>query len=178
MNNCKICKSDNINQFTDTENISYKGSMLAVAMEYSICNNCQREFVSKQQIINNDARVRDAKKGFDGLLTSSETYDARISLGLTQEQASVVFGGGKNAFSKYERAEVSQSVAMDKLIKICLKHPNVFHELVTSVGINVSHNQLRYENNIMPYSKNVAANKKHFKSVKSIELMKDVVAYG
>ncbi len=55
------------------------------------------------------------RKKSDGLLTSSEIYEARITLGLTQESASLVFGGGKNAFSKYERAEVSQSVAMDKL---------------------------------------------------------------
>jgi HTH-type transcriptional regulator/antitoxin MqsA len=45
-----------------------------------------------------------------------------------------VFGGGRNAFSKYERGEVSQSVAMDKLIRVCLKHRDVFQELVREVN--------------------------------------------
>jgi HTH-type transcriptional regulator/antitoxin MqsA len=176
MNICKICKSDNVNQCSDLENISYKGASLEVTMEYSVCNCCEREFISKQQIMNNDARVRDAKKRADGLLTSSEIYDARVALGLTQEQASLVFGGGKNAFSKYERAEVSQSAAMDKLIKICLKYSNVFGELLSNAGLNIPNNQLCYEDNIIQYPKRVAANQERFKAVKSIELMR--VAYG
>lgn len=177
MINCKICKSDNVSQLSGMENISYKSTGITVAMEYSICNFCNREFVSKQQIVNNDACLRDAKKVVDGLLTSSEIYDARMSLGLTQEQASIIFGGGKNAFSKYERAEVSQSAAMDKLLKVCLKYPIVFHELVTRAGLAIPSGQVCYENNVIPYPKPIAANQERFKPVKSIELVKDL-AYG
>lgn len=177
MINCKICKSDNVSQYSDIEKISYKGEDIAVPMEYSICNCCNREFISKQQIINNDSCLRDAKKVSDGLLTSSEIYDTRISLGLTQEQASIVFGGGKNAFSKYERAEVSQSMAMDSLLKVCLKYPIVFHELVARAGITIPRGKAYYENNIIPYPKRTAANQEQFKPVKSIELVKGSV-YG
>ncbi len=42
------------------------------------------------------------------------------------------------AFSKYERAEVSQSTAMDKLIRICLKHRSVFRELLADAGIKAA----------------------------------------
>ena len=177
MTNCKICKSENINQFIDIENITYKGTVLSVSMEYSICDDCEREFVSKQQILNNDARVRDAKKVADGMLTSTEIYEARMALRLTQEQASLVFGGGKNAFSKYERAEVTQSAAMDKLIRVCLKHSNIFHELQVSAGLPARSNQLCYEDNIVQYPKRKAANQERFKPVKSVELLRDV-AYG
>ncbi len=177
MTNCKICKSESIRQLDDMESISYKGSVLSISMEYSVCNECEREFVSKQQILNNDSRIRDAKKNVDGLLTSTEIYHARTSMELTQEQASLVFGGGKNAFSKYERAEVSQSVAMDKLIRICLKHPSVLHELLVSAGIKRESTQVTYENNVIPYPKFKAANQSQFKTVRSIELTKDV-SYG
>ncbi|CAH9054202.1 hypothetical protein PSECIP111951_00984 [Pseudoalteromonas holothuriae] len=172
MTNCKLCKSGNVRHLNDIEDISYKGNILAVSMEYSVCDDCQREFVSKQQILNNDARVRDAKKKADGLLTSSEIHEARITLGLTQESASLVFGGGKNAFSKYERAEVSQSVAMDKLIRICLKHSNVFNELLDNAGLPVRKDRF-YEDSVIQYKKLTAANQERFKSVKSIQLMKD-----
>lgn len=177
MINCKLCKSENIKQLDDVESISYKGTELSVTMEYSICSDCGREFVSKQQILNNDSRIRDAKKTVDGLLTSTEIYHARTSLGLTQEQASIVFGGGKNAFSKYERAEVSQSAAMDKLIRICLKHQSVLNELLASSGLKPHSVQLTYQNNVIPYPKYKAANQPIFKTVKSIELSKDV-SYG
>ena len=177
MTNCKVCKSESIRQLNDVENISYKGTILSISMEYSECNECRREFVSKQQILNNDSRVRDAKKSVDGLLSSTEIYHARTLLELTQEQASLVFGGGKNAFSKYERAEVSQSAAMDKLIRICLKHPSVFHELLISAGIKISTTQLTYENNVIPYPKPKAANQPQFETVRSIDVTRDV-SYG
>jgi HTH-type transcriptional regulator/antitoxin MqsA len=177
MTNCKICKSEKILHLEEIETISFKGNSLEISMEYSICQNCEREFVSKQQIMNNDARIRDAKKHFDGLMTSTEILDARTTLGLTQEQASLVFGGGKNAFSKYERAEVSQSAAMDRLIKICLKHPNVFKELLKSAKVKISDGQIAYEDNILHYSKIKAANQDSYKQKKTIQVMREP-AYG
>lgn len=173
MTNCKICKSEKILHLKEVETISFKGSSLDISMEYSICQDCECEFVSKQQIINNDARIRDAKKHVDGLMTSTEIYDARTSLGLTQEQAALVFGGGKNAFSKYERAEVSQSAAMDRLIKVCLKHPNVFKELLKSANVKISNTQIAYEDNILHYSEIKAANQDNYKPKKTIQVMRE-----
>ena len=134
MKNCKLCQSENISDFVEVEGIVYKGSELQVSIAYSVCNDCKREFISKSQILQNEAALRIAKKEFDGLLSAEEIVRARQALLLTQEQASRVFGGGRNAFSKYERGEVSQSVAMDKLIRVCLKHRDVFQELVREVN--------------------------------------------
>ena len=133
MINCKLCKSEDVSDYVEAEEISYKGSTLNVSTAYSLCNNCDREFISKPQILQNEAALRAAKKDYAGLLSSEEIIRARRTLSLTQEQAARVFGGGRNAFSKYERGEVSQSVAMDKLIRICLNHSEVFHELVRDI---------------------------------------------
>lgn len=133
---CLICKNESVTIFTDYEEIEYKGNKLKVLMEYSLCSVCKREFISKNQIIRNDKSIREAKKIHDGLFSSKEIAEARKKLGLTQEQASLVFGGGRNAFSKYERGEVSQSAAMDKLIKQALKHPVVYKDLLNSAGIS------------------------------------------
>ena len=67
-NDCNLCKSESITQLNDMESISYKGSVLSISMEYSVCNECAREFVSRQQILNNDSCVRDAKKSEDALI--------------------------------------------------------------------------------------------------------------
>jgi HTH-type transcriptional regulator/antitoxin MqsA len=133
MTNCKVCKSEEVSDYVEAEEISYKGSTLQVSIAYSLCNNCDREFISKPQILQNEAALRAAMKEYDGLLSSEEIIRARRTLSLTQEQASRVFGGGKNAFSKYERGGVSQSVAMDKLIRICLNHREIFHELARGI---------------------------------------------
>jgi HTH-type transcriptional regulator/antitoxin MqsA len=134
MTNCKLCQSENVTDFVEAEGIAYKGSELQVSIAYSVCNDCKREFISKPQILQNEAALRNAKKEFDGLLSSEEIVRARQELSLTQEQASRVFGGGRNAFSKYERGEVSQSIAMDKLIRICLNHREVFQELARELN--------------------------------------------
>jgi HTH-type transcriptional regulator/antitoxin MqsA len=133
MTNCKICKSEDVSGFVEVEDISYKRNDLQTSIAYSVCNNCDREFVSKPQIIQNELALRAVKKTFDGLLSSEEIVRAREELSLTQEQAARVFGGGRNAFSKYERGEVSQSVAMDKLIRICLNHRDIFNELAREI---------------------------------------------
>ena len=133
MTNCKLCNSEDVSDYVEADKISYKESTLQVSIAYSLCNSCDREFISKPQILQNEAALRAAKKDYDGLLSSEEIIRARRTLSLTQEQAARVFGGGRNAFSKYERGEVSQSVAMDKLIRICLNHREVFHELARDI---------------------------------------------
>ncbi|MCW8926493.1 MAG: type II toxin-antitoxin system MqsA family antitoxin [Xanthomonadales bacterium] len=137
MTECIACKSENIETVVAVERVVYKGHELQVPLEYSTCKNCGREFVPRSQILRGEAAVRDARKKFDGLMSSQEIAKARTSLSLSQEQASKVFGGGRNAFSKYERGEVSQSVAMDKLIRVCLKHQHVFQELAEKAGVKV-----------------------------------------
>ena len=137
MTHCKICKSENVKSFTTVELVTYKGHELQVPMEYSVCRSCGREFVSRPQILRNEVVFRNAKKKFDGLLSAEAIAQARKKLAITQQQASLIFGGGKNAFSKYERGEVSQSVAMDKLMRVCLKHKQVFRELALKAGVEV-----------------------------------------
>jgi HTH-type transcriptional regulator/antitoxin MqsA len=40
-----------------------------------------------------------------------------------------MFGGGLNAFSKYERGEVIQSEAMDKLIRVSCRYAEAWNYL-------------------------------------------------
>ena len=137
MTHCVVCKSEDIKSMTAVETVLYKGNELQIPLEYSVCNGCGRKFVPKPQILRGEIAFRNAKKKFDGLLSSEAIARARKKLAITQEQASLIFGGGKNAFSKYERGEVSQSVAMDKLVRVCLKHKQVFRELALKAGVEV-----------------------------------------
>jgi HTH-type transcriptional regulator/antitoxin MqsA len=74
----------------------------------------------------------------DGLLTASEIVELRNKLGLTQQEAAKIFGGGINAFSKYERSEVIQSVAMDKLMRLALNIPDVLIWLKQQSGLSIA----------------------------------------
>lgn len=128
MYECKLC-GGNAEAHTETEQVRYRGAMLSVPLAYCVCANCNEEFVPTELVRENDATFRAAKRHYDGLLAPEEIRSARLALGLTQEEASRVFGGGANAFSKYERGEVTQSVSMDRLIRLCRHHPELLEDL-------------------------------------------------
>ena len=48
---------------------------------------------------------------------------------LTQQQAAKVFGGGTNAFSRYESGKTKPPLALVKLFRILDKHPDLFQEV-------------------------------------------------
>ncbi|MEC4747449.1 type II toxin-antitoxin system MqsA family antitoxin [Methylomicrobium sp. Wu6] len=118
---CADCGADALQAFTEIEQFDYKGHLLSAEVEYSVCAKCGAEAILPDQIKRNDCRVRDAWRKVDGLLTGCEIVGLRAKLGLTQQQAAQYFGGGTNAFSKYERGEVIQSAAMDKLMRLALE---------------------------------------------------------
>lgn len=129
MNYCTACGSDSVRERSARESLRYKGQDIDVVVAFSVCDVCGDEFLTTEQIRVNDRAVVAAKRKTDGLLSPDEVKYARQALGLNQEQAARLFGGGRNAFSKYERGEVAQSVAMDRLIRICRAHPELLEEL-------------------------------------------------
>lgn len=176
MTSCNKCKSQDINTLSELATVSYRNGEVNARIEFSVCGNCGHEFIPRHQILLNDAAFREAKKQFDGLLTSRAMVEAREKLGITQEQAAQIFGGGRNAFSKYERGEVSQSVAMDRLIRICLKHQHVFRELASSVGVETHAVLLRRENNVVPYRVPEKSEATNYRSKKSLKVKE--ASYG
>ena len=53
----------------------------------------------------------------------------RKKLGLTQQQAAQLTGGGHNAFSRYERGQARPLPAVVNLFKLLDKHPDLLAEL-------------------------------------------------
>ena len=99
------------------ETYRYKGQKFSLSdTEYSVCRECGFDVVLPQQKRQNEARVRDEHRRIDGLLNGQQIKAIRKRLGLSQAKAARLMGGGVNAFSKYERGEVTQSVAMNQLL--------------------------------------------------------------
>ena len=118
---CPICATGELDFFSAMDEIQYKGQALSVEVEYAICQHCGDEMILPEQIKRNDCRTRNAWRKEDGLLTGEEIVALRAQLGITQQEAAEMFGGGANAFSKYERGEVIQSQAMDNLMRLSLE---------------------------------------------------------
>lgn len=132
---CPICETGTLSKQEHTGEIQYHNQAVQVPdLEYSQCSNCGADPVLADQAKRNQVRFSDAKKAIDGLLSSSEIRKARRYLGLTQHAASSVFGGGLNAFSKYERGEVIQSKAMDRLIRVTCRYSEAWNYLNSIEG--------------------------------------------
>jgi HTH-type transcriptional regulator/antitoxin MqsA len=55
----------------------------------------------------------------------------RKKLDLDQREAAELFGGGVNAFSRYERGKVKPPLALVKLLKLLDRHPDLLQEIRT-----------------------------------------------
>ena len=117
MKNCPICDGK-LHKETREVTIPYKGKTLTFQMKGDYCEVCGEGFHndSEQKKITNSIIL--AKRTADELLTPEDVKRIRRKVKLTQVQAQDIFGGGVNAFSKYERAEVTQPRATDILLRL------------------------------------------------------------
>jgi HTH-type transcriptional regulator/antitoxin MqsA len=53
----------------------------------------------------------------------------RKKLALDQRQAAEIFGGGVNAFSRYETGKTKPPLALVKLLKVLDRHPELLEEI-------------------------------------------------
>lgn len=59
----------------------------------------------------------------------AELRAIREKLGLTQQQAAALTGGGHNAFSRYERGEAVPMPAVVNLLRLLDKHPELLKDV-------------------------------------------------
>ena len=117
MNNCTMCNGK-LNKETYKKSMSYKNKILTIEMTGDYCKECEEGFFNdeEQALITN--RILLAKRKADNLLTPENVRRIRKKVKLTQKEAQEIFGGGVNAFSKYERAEVTQPRSTDTLLRL------------------------------------------------------------
>ena len=117
MKNCPICNGK-LNEETHKETMPYKNKTLIIEMHGDYCEECGEGFFDdkNQALITN--RILLAKRKADNLLTPESVKRIRKKAKLTQVEAQELFGGGVNAFSKYERAEITQPRSTDILLRL------------------------------------------------------------
>ena len=110
-------------------------------LRYSLCSHCGEEITTPEQSRHNKRIIiaaRDqavAERDRLERLTPDDILSIRKRLQLTQVQAARVFGGGPNAFGKYECGEVAPSDGMDKLLRLADKVPEAAVWLLRRAGL-------------------------------------------
>jgi HTH-type transcriptional regulator / antitoxin MqsA len=135
---CPVCDEGRLTEEVYVGEIHHNGAKLMVSgLERCRCDTCAADPVLAEQIKRNQLRIADARRTVDGLLCAQEIRAAREAMQLSQAQAAEIFGGGANAFSKYERGEVAQSVAMDRLIRLTRDFPEAVQLLASYAGVSI-----------------------------------------
>lgn len=115
-----------------SETVTYAGeSITLTGLSGWVCPSChdgwfdeadQIRYAQASDELIHRARARESK----------ELRRIRKKLGLTQKEAAKVFGGGVNAFSRYERGEIEPSTSTMKLLRLLDKHPELLEEVVSN----------------------------------------------
>ena len=61
--------------------------------------------------------------------------NVRKKLTLDQREAAEIFGGGVNAFSRYETGKTKPPLSLVKLLQVLDKHPELIHEVRASSNV-------------------------------------------
>lgn len=64
-----------------------------------------------------------------GIIDPEFITHVRKKLDLDQREAAVIFGGGVNAFSRYETGKTKPPLALIKLFKLLDRHPDLLDEV-------------------------------------------------
>ena len=64
-----------------------------------------------------------------GLVDPAFIVKVRKKLALDQREAAEIFGGGVNAFSRYENGKTKPPLALVKLLKVLDRHPDLLDEI-------------------------------------------------
>jgi len=110
---------------------SYKGETTVIPdVEGEFCFACGEAVIGKSAA----DRLSSAMLAFNREVNSAAVDPAfiirvRKKLSLDQREAALIFGGGANAFSRYENGKTRPPVALVKLLRVLDRHPELLEEL-------------------------------------------------
>jgi len=123
---CHLCGAGTLQDGVKTVEQKYKGQIYRSRTRGAFCDHCADGFVEF------DETEESAWLAFRDQIDAAEATElARIrkKLRLTQREAAQIAGGGKNAFSRYERGQAKPVAAVVNLFRLLDRHPELLGEL-------------------------------------------------
>lgn len=134
---CRACKTGALHESATSRVFLPNKVAVTVELLQSTCDRCDVSTVLAAQHQENLRRLG-ARKGSYGEQLMGEEYVAlRKHYGLTQQQASKIFGKGVIAFSRYENEEFYPDKSTRLLIELAIARPDVLKELADKAGVSV-----------------------------------------
>jgi len=129
MRNCPVCSRGKLERKTKRQTFRYKGKTLRYAQPGLWCDACGEGILENVDMDATERLLYDFRARVEGYLTTADMRRIRKKLGLTQKQAGEIFGGGHNAFSRYEAGAARPPKSTDALLRLLDKHPELLNEI-------------------------------------------------
>ena len=131
---CPVCGEAKLIHDTRDLPYTYKGETTTIpAVTADFCPACNESITDlaetervmrEMQAFNKQVNAAIVDPGF--------IVNVRKKLDLGQREAGEIFGGGVNAFSRYENGKTRPSLALVKLLKVLERHPDLLNEVRTA----------------------------------------------
>jgi HTH-type transcriptional regulator/antitoxin MqsA len=131
---CPVCGAAELIHDTRDIPYTYKGdSTVITAVTGDFCPACAESILDAAE----SNRVMREMQAFSkqvnaAIVDPGFITDVRKKLGLDQREAAEIFGGGINAFSRYENGKTKPPLALVKLFKLLDRHPYLLSEVRAS----------------------------------------------
>ena len=128
---CPLCAAAEL--VHDTRDLPYtnKGeTTLIPAVTGDFCPDCGEAIIDTAESTRTSAAMLDFNKQVNAsIIDPGFIASVRKKLALDQKEAGEIFGGGVNAFSRYENGKTKPPLALVKLLKVLDRHPDLLNEV-------------------------------------------------
>jgi HTH-type transcriptional regulator / antitoxin MqsA len=129
MKTCPVCGTESLTRRTKRQVFRYKGKAFRYDQPGWWCSHCKEGVLETSDMDATERLLADFRASVDGYLPTTEVRRIRKKLGLTQAQAGALFGGGHNAFSRYESGAAHPPKSTDALLRLLDSHPELLAEI-------------------------------------------------
>ena len=128
---CPVCGAAELIADTRDLRYTYKGETTTIlSVKGEFCPACAESILDGAE----SKRVMREMQAFSRQVNAAIVDPAfivkvRKKLALDQREAAEIFGGGVNAFSRYENGKTKPPLALVKLLKVLDRHPDLLDEV-------------------------------------------------
>lgn len=128
---CGACGGDHIVHETRDIERDYRGATLLIkGVSGKFCPDCGEVTMTRAESVAYMAKLKEARASINaGAHEAVLLESVRSKLGLTRKAAGEAFGGGVNAFSRYETGKTAAPKPLIQLFTLLHNHPELVYEL-------------------------------------------------
>ncbi len=131
---CPTCGGAKLVHDTRDMPYTYKGeSTILQAVTGNFCPACGEAALDREESLRTGGLMQEFNKQVNAsIVDPSFITRVRKKLKLDQREAAEIFGGGINAFSRYENGKTKPPLSLVKLLKVLDPHPDLLSEIKTA----------------------------------------------